>query len=302
VNAPFAAMTVGTMVLRVLSGRLSGAEHRLHAGKFVRVGHGFDHDIVLRDATTRGISIELHLGEDLANLRVVTGQIGLLGRPVAAGEEVALPPYMPVMIGRFAVAIGDEASGRWEEAGRLSSMIAPIGEPQDIVRQQAAIGERLATRLSPMRGALSLERRWPLYAAIAAMLLLLLALAAPATQWISRQLYDTASDRSTLAAAGFQDLAISEGPTGPIIRGIVKDDAALASLRMLVAERIGAATLDVQTMDGLAASATDLLRAQGVDGEAAPRRGNALLVTAEFLPADRQAELERLIKQDVPGI
>jgi hypothetical protein len=87
-----------------------------------------------------------------------------------------------------------------------------------------------------------------------------------------------------------------------VIRGIVKDDAALARLRLVVAQRMGTATLDVDTMDGLAAAATDLLRAQGIDGEAVPRRGNALLVTAEFLPADRQAELVKLIKEDVPGV
>ena len=302
-NAPFAPLMVGTAVLRVLSGRLSGAEHRLHTGKFVRVGHGFDHDIVLRDPATRGVSLELDLGDEVATVRVVAGQIGLLGRPVTAGEQVALPPYVPMMIGDFAVAIGDPASDRWAETARLSSMITPVGgAPADVARQQAAIGERIATRLYPMRGALSLERRWPAYAAIAALLLLLLTLAAPAGQWVSRQLHDTSTDRMTLAAAGFGDLTVTEGPNGPIIRGIVKDDAALANLRMIVAQRIGMATLDVQTMEGLAAAATDLLRAQGVDGEAVPRRGHSLLINAEFLPADRQAELARLIKEDVPGI
>lgn len=301
-NVPFAPLMVGTMVLRVLSGRLSGAEHRLHAGKFVRVGHGFDHDIVLRDPTTRGVSIELDLGDDVASVRVVAGQVSLFGRPVAAGEQVSLPPYVPMMIGGFAVAVGDPGSDRWEEAQRLSSMVAPAGAAQEVAHERAAIGERMATRLYPMRGALSLERRWPAYAAAIAVLLLLFALAGPAAQWVSRQFHDPAADRSALAAAGFRDLTVTEGPSGPVIRGIVRDDAALARLRQLVAERFGPATLDVDTMDGLAASATDLLRAQGVDGEAAPRRGNALLVTAEFLPSDRQAELERLIRQDVPGV
>ncbi|HVJ01237.1 MAG TPA: hypothetical protein VM662_03590 [Sphingomonas sp.] len=302
-NAPFLSLAVGTPVLRVLSGRLSGAEHRLHPGKFVRIGHGFDHDIVLRDATTRGLSIELDLGEEMANVRVVAGQIGILGRPVVAGEQAALPAYVPMMLGSFAVAIGDPASERWEEAARLSTMIAPAGEPQEIAaHQHAALGERMATRLYPMRGALALDRHWPIYALFAAALLLLVALAGPATKWVSRQFHDGAADQAVLAAAGFGGLTITEGPAGPVIKGIVKDDAALARLRLLVAQRIGTAMLDVDTMDGLAAAATDLLRAQGVDGEAAPRRGNALLVTAEFLPADRQAELARLIREDVPGV
>lgn len=302
-NAPFLSVAAGTPVLRVLSGRLRGAEHRLHPGKFVRIGHGFDHDIVLRDATTRGLSIELHLGEEMANVRVVAGQIGLLGRPIAAGEQVALPAYVPMMLGGFAVAIGDPASERWEESTRLSSMIAPAGEAQEVAPPlRAALGERVATRLYPMRGALALDRQWPLYAALAAMLLLLVALAGPAAKWVSHQLHDEAADQAMLAAAGFGDLTITDGPAGPVIRGIVKDDAALARLRLVVAQRMGTATLDVDTMDGLAAAATDLLRAQGIDGEAVPRRGNALLVTAEFLPADRQAELVKLIKEDVPGV
>jgi type III secretion protein D len=115
-------------------------------------------------------------------------------------------------------------------------------------------------------------------------------------------LHSSATDRAVLAAAGFRDLTLTESPNGPMIHGIVRDDAELARLRLLVSERIGPAIVDVDTMQALAASATDLLRAQGVDGEAMPRGGHGLLVTAEFLPADRQAELEKLIKRDVPGV
>jgi type III secretion protein D len=302
VNAPFASLMVGNMVLRVLSGRLSGAEHRLHAGKFVRVGHGFDHDIVLRDPSTRGISIELHLGDDVANIRVVAGQVILLGRPVGPGEQVALPAFVPMMVGTFAVAVGDPASERWEEASRLSTSITPTVEPHEIESPRAAMRERVATRLYPMRGALSIERRWPAYALVAAAFLLLIAVAGPASDWVARQFHDRSADKAMLTAAGFGDLAVVDGPGGPVIHGIVKDDAALARLRMLVAERLRTATLDVDTMEAMAASATDLLRAQGVDAQAMPRRGHALLVNAEFLPGDRQAELIKLIKQDVPGV
>ncbi|MBB5710905.1 hypothetical protein [Sphingomonas xinjiangensis] len=299
-NAPFAPLMVGTTVLRVLSGRLSGAEHRLHAGKFVRVGHGFDHDIVLRDASTRGVSMEVALGDDVARVRVIGGRVMLLGRPVLDGEEVALPPYVPMRIGVFAVAIGDPRSTRWEEAARLSTMLSPQTDAEP--PERAGIGERVATRLYPMRGALSLGRQWPLYGVVAALFLLVTLAAAPASHWIARQFRDAGIDRAMLASAGFGDLKVSDGPDGTVIRGTVKDDAALARLRMIVSDRIGPAILDVDTMEGLAASATDLLRAQGVDGEAKARRGNALMVSAEFLPADRQIELAKLIKQDLPAV
>lgn len=288
----------GATVLRVLSGRLKGAEHRLHGGKFVRVGHGFDHDIVLRDPSTRGLSLELHLGDEVATVRVVAGEAQLFGRPVGAGEEAALPAFIPMMLGGFAVAVGEPTSERWEETERLSSMLT-VAETGG---QRAALGERVATRFYPMRDALSLERRWPIYTALAAMLLLVIAVTGPATRWIGQQLHSSATDRAVLAAAGFRDLTLTESPNGPMIHGIVRDDAELARLRLLVSERIGPAIVDVDTMQALAASATDLLRAQGVDGEAKPRGGHSLLVTAEFLPADRRAELEKLIKRDVPGV
>lgn len=302
-NAPFAPPATGATVLRVLSGRLQGAEHRLHSGKFVRVGHGFDHDIVLRDSSTRGLSLELHLGEDVATIRVVAGQANLFGRPVGAGEEATLPAFIPMVLGGITVAVGDTGSERWTETARLCSMLAPCEDVDgNLDRRRAALGERFATRLYPMRDAFSFERRWPLYAMLVAGLLLLTALTGPATRWIGRQLHNSESDRAMLAAAGFGGLTVTESTTGPVIHGIVKDDAALGRLRQLVAGSMASAVLDVDTMQGLAAAATDLLRAQGIEGEAKPGRGNALLVTAEFLPADRQTELARLIKRDVPGI
>ncbi len=106
--------------------------------------------------------------------------------------------------------------------------------------QRAALGERVATRFYPMRDALSLERRWPIYTVLAAILLLVVALTGPATRWIGQQLHSSASDRAVLAAAGFGDLSLTEGSNGPMIHGIVKDDAELARLRLLVSERIGA--------------------------------------------------------------
>lgn len=302
-NAPFAPVKPGTMVLRVLNGRLSGAEHRLHRGKFVRVGHGFEHDIVLRDPSARGVSLELDLGEGVACVRVAAGQVTLLGRPVAAGEQASLPPFVPMLVGAVAVAIGEPEDPRWDDAIRLAPMVAPAApDAPALAPQRAAIPERVATRLYPMRGALALDRTWPAYAAAVAALLLLLLFAPPAVSWATRQLHDTAGEQAMLASAGFRDLKVEETRNGTIVRGIVKDDAALARLRQVVAEQLGPATLDVETMDGLAAAATDLLRAQGVDAEAIPRRGNALMVRAEFLPADRQADLARLIKEDVPGI
>ncbi len=304
-NAPFPPpLMVGNMILRVVAGRSKGAEHRLHSGKFVRIGHAFDHDIVLRDASTKGFSIELHLGADVATIRVVAGEISLLGRPVSAGEDASLPAFVPLMVGAFVVAIGDADSDRWAEVERLSTMIAPVASESSPVVQQADLSERLATRLYPLRDAVAVERNWPFYGVLAALVLLLMIAGGPATRWVSGKFTNVQSHQSVLAGAGFRNLTVTDGPTGqgPMIIGVVKDDTELSRLRTLVAERIGRATIDVDTMQAMAASATDMLRAQGVDADARPMRGNSLLITTEFLPIDRQDELAALIRRDLPGV
>ena len=304
-NAPFPPpLMVGNMILRVIAGRSKGAEHRLHAGKFVRIGHAFDHDIVLRDASTKGLSLELHLGADVATIRMVAGEAGLLGRPVAAGEDASLPAFVPLTLGAFTIAIGEADSARWVEAERLSTMIAPVAAEPAAAAQQADLSERLATRLYPLRDAIAVERNWPYYGVLAAVVLLLVIAGGPATRWVSGQFTNVQSHQAVLASAGFRTLTVTDGPAGqgPMIIGVVKDDADLARLRTLVAERIGRATIDVDTMQAMAASATDLLRAQGVDADARPMRGNSLLVTTEFLPVDRQDELAKLIRRDLPAV
>jgi type III secretion protein D len=302
-NAPFPSpLLVGHLILRVLAGRSKGAEHRLPHGKYVRIGHAFDHDVVLRDPSTKGLSLELHLGADIATIRVVAGTADLLGRPVAAGEEASLPPFVPLTLGSFTVAIGDAESERWAEVERLSTMIAPASAEPAAAAPQAAIAERLTTRLYPMRDAMAADRNWPLYGMLAGGLALLAIAGGPAIQWVGGQFNGIENHKTVLASAGFASLAIAEGTQGPVITGIVKDDAELARLRTLVAARIGNANVDVDTMQGMAAAATDMLRAQGVDAEARPMRGNSLLIATEFLPADRQDELIKLIRRDLPGI
>lgn len=304
-NAPFPPpLMIGNMILRVIAGRSKGAEHRLHSGKFVRIGHAFDHDIVLRDASTKGLSIQLHLGADVATIRVIAGEIGLLGRPVAAGEDASLPAFVPLTIGAFVIAIGDADSDRWAEVERLSTMIAPVAAEPAANAPQADLSERLTTRLYPLRDAIAVERNWPFYGVVAALVLLLAIAGGPATQWLSGQFTNAQSHQAVLANAGFRNLTVTDGPTGqgPMIIGVVKDDAELGRLRTVVGERIGRATIDVDTMQAMAASATDMLRAQGVDADARPMRGNSLLVTTEFLPADRQDELSKLIRRDLPAV
>ncbi len=303
-NAPFPSLMVGSLILRVIAGRSKGAEYRLPGGKYVRIGHAFDHDIVLRDPSTKGLSLELHLGADLATIRVIAGEVGLLGQPVAAGGDASLPAFVPLTLGSFTVAIGHAESERWGEVERLSTMIAPHTADTVADTPQAALAERLATRLFPVRDIIAADRNWPVYGLLAGGLLLLAIAGGPVTQWVGSRLTGVDNHKVVLAESEFGGLTISEGAVGQglVITGVVKDDVELARLRTVVASRIGRASIDVDTMQAMAAAATDMLRAQGVDADAKPMRGNSLLVTTEFLPADRQDELAKLIRRDLPGV
>lgn len=302
-NAPATGLLTGTLVLRVLSGRLKGAEYRLPQGKFVRVGHSFDHDVVLRDPSTRGLSFALAIDGSLANVRMEGGEAILLGRPLAPGETAHLPAFVPLSVGSFAVAVGEAGSERWQEVEQLSLQVAPVAPPPEAAGTRAALTERLATRLHPLRTLMPERGDWPAFGALAAGALLIAAVAAPALDWAERQWNGPANAQAVLRDAGFAGLSVMEGGAqGPLISGIVRDDAELARLRAVVTDRIGQASIDVDTMEAMAAAATDMLRAQGVDAEARAMRGQALLVESEYLPPDRQSELAALIRRDLPGV
>lgn len=305
-NAPFIPPETSEWSLRVLNGRLAGAERRLPRGKYLSAGHGLNHDIVLRGKDTSGISLELHLADDQAFVRVVSGQIDLLGRPVATGEEAILPPYVPLHIGEYAVAIGNGAEERWEEAERLGRAViaAPQERGEAPPTARADLIDRVTTRLYPIQQQLtSHPRSWWGVLAVGA-LMLGVALIGPAQQWIFPLMSKPATAQAELASLGFGSVKVAGDAASEtlIISGTVKNEQDVARLRDIVDQRFPSALVDVTTMAALAAAATDILSGQKVDAVAKPGVRQSILVQAEYLPLDRQAELTTLLKRDLPAL
>jgi type III secretion protein D len=310
-NAPFSMIAEDRLILRVLNGRLAGAEHRLHAGKFIRIGHGFGHDVVLRGADTSGFSAELHLLDGIATIKVIAGELMLLGRPVATQEAAHLPFYVPASIGEFAIAIGEEGGDRWSEAEALFTSIGNVpmmaaAEPTDGAFAAAAPNalERFVTRMYPMRDWLDQKRDWPRYGIFAGLLLLAAAVAAPAYDWASSEFRGAEYAASKLSAAGFSGLKITRDPATNhlVVTGTLRTDKDLARLRSYTESSLPQAIVDVQTTEAHAAAATEILGAQGIEGVVKPVAVGTLLVTSEFLPQDRQAALAGLFRQDLPAV
>ncbi len=307
-NAPVSLSSAGLLVLRVLNGRLTGAEHRLYTGKFIRIGHSFDHDVVLRGAGTQGVSVELHLLDDIATIRVKAGEISLLGRPIAAGEDAHLPFFVPVSVGEFAIAVGDPESERWAEATALASSIVPNTRSRETapipVAEQASPLERVTTRLTPLREWIDTKPHWPTLGVIGAVGLFLLAAIGPAWSWLDDRMRGPEQAASVLKAAGYPAISVKrdEGNGRLVINGTVRTDADLAKLRNLAARSFDAAVVDVETTEAHAAAATEILTSQGIDAVAKPVATGMLLIDGEFLPQDKQGDVRTLLQSDLPAV
>jgi type III secretion protein D len=315
-NAPSPMTVTGEKALRVLNGRLAGAEHKLHSGKYVRVGHSFDHDIVLRGQSTAGISVELHLLDEIATLKVVAGEIVLLGRPVRAGEEAQLPFYMPASVGEFAIAVGVVGAERWQEAETLlTNLQAPTvtatsamaDQPQPAttaVTAPASPMERAITRFSPHKDLIDMQKHGPKLGLALGLILLIAIAAAPAYQWVDDQFYGPGHVQSMIAAQGFKDLKATRDPTTGkvLIRGTLRTDKELAKLRSFATAQLPDAVVEVQTTEAHAAAATEVLLAQGIEATAKPVAVSALVIEAEYMPKDRQDELIKQLQNDLPAV
>jgi type III secretion protein D len=315
-NAQTDMLQSAQLVLRVIAGRQKGAEYRLSPGIQVSIGHHLHHDIVLRNSEGKDVSLELKLTDGIAMLSVVAGEIQLLGRAVGPSETAPLPAYMPVGIGPVVFAIGNPASERWDEAAQISAAAAETQAndelsagalaataPIPIDRKIDGAIRHFSSGLRPFVEAAAMERRWPVYAMLAASLLLAILLFAPISGWVNERAYGAGATEEMLVRNGFTDLTVAEtAGNGVIISGVLSDDRQLQRLRRLLDNSRPDAVIDVSTMDALAAGITDMLVAQNIDAEAKAGRGRNIRIVSEYLPADRQRELAAQIRADMPAI
>lgn len=287
-------------VLRIVGGRLAGKEYALTSGARLRIGHALASDVVLRGAGTRDACVELRVEADAAVVHVVSGRIELLGRPLEVGEEAMLPAYLPFRFGEFLVAHGAAGSPRWAEAermgeGRCAAPVAPLPVPRlgdRLLANARAEAARVVERFGVRRLALG---------AVSAVLLT--AAVQPVGALIADRAHSPEALAETLEQGGFHGLKVGADPVGGlIVHGAVARDGDLARLRTLVATRDVPVVLDVTSSAALATAAADVLQAQGVQAKAAPAGVGGIVITAAYMPADRQEHLRKLLSNDVPGL
>lgn len=302
VDIPADAAPAAALKLRVLNNRLAGAEHRLHVGKNIRVGHSFENDVVLRGKNTAGLSLELHVSSDVTILKMLTGSTEVLGRQLVAGEEMPLPPYLPVQLGEFAFAVGADDQLRWREAESIATTLEQR-QLMDTPLPRAELSERVATRLDPVRSRFPIPST-KILIGVGAVITLLLATALSVMTYVENQANSPDNMKRAMATAGFTNMNVKPDPTSDVmvISGVLKDDKEVATLQILVDQRFPGALLEVETTDALALAASDLLKGKNIDAEAKTVRRGVISVSSEFLPADKQTELSAMLRKELPGL
>lgn len=293
------------LTLRVLAGRNEGAQHSLPPDRRVLIGHGYDNDIVLRNSESRGYALEVTPHGKLAALKVIAGEIVVLGRTLVARERVTLEPYVPVRMCGFVFAIGEADETRWASASELAAQ-----DPQTFIANtdpapRTNVGERIELRTQPIRSRYGATVLAPKTLLLAAALLLAIAVGTfVGTSLLTPPTASPQEIKQELIAQGFGHLTVEQaaGGNGLAIVGLVTDENKLLQLRTWAEAKHPEIALGVATLPSAAEAANNLLAAHNVDADVRPSGLDGLLIETEFLPRDRLTELEALLRRDLPRV
>jgi type III secretion protein D len=279
--------------LRILSRRAHGAVHAF-AGPLA-IGHGLINDVVLRHASTQGLSATLTpLGDGMARLDVASGTIMLLGAAIAPGTATLLPPYVPLIAGELAFAWGAADSPRWAEAeALLAGTDAGNAAPAPAPRWQ----DRLAVRGQRLG---RLARGTAIVAGVAAAGAVAMV---PAGEYRPSPAMQRDNAAAALARAGYTGLKVSSAPDGSVlVSGRIPGDADRPAITYALAEAGVPATLAVRSGSELARAAVDTARVNGFAVTARPTRDGGIELHHPALTPDARAQLAALVRREVPGI
>lgn len=299
------------LVLKVLAGRAQGAEAPLDLGAAVTIGHDLDCDLVLRDPSAKGVKLRLTPASPSAEIEVLAGEIELLGHAVAAPGTAMLPAYLPLMIGDNALAVGAPDSPRWSEAERLlGASQRPVNDDADQDEEPVPASmtssalEVLAGWRSILGRASAMVRKTPHAASILVFggALACVTYAAANAPW-SASKPDTGKVHDMLSQNGFARLAVKDSPTEGkvVIGGVLPRESDKERLHQIVDNRRLPARIEVVTGEGLAKSVEDVFAASGLPAAARPE-GLAGVRVEVAGSADRVAEIERTVRNDVRGL
>lgn len=287
-------------VLRILNGRLAGTERALTPGSTISIGYQFWQDVVIRDAATKGIAIDLALDADGgAQITILSGSATMLGSTIEAGGTAIVPAYVPFSLGGVAIAWGDPENARWGEAGGLAQAVPhPPPVPPTISDQaMTAIG-----RAGEGFGALLSPRRAIVLGGVAALLIAATS-AAPALEALGLRGSPAQRVRHAMEVAGLPQLnAVDHGPAGVSVTGVVANEGQRVKAQDVLRASAVSGVINVQTMGELANASVDVARIRGLQAIARPIGPAAIELRTTPLDPEGRAKLTQAVRTDVPAL
>lgn len=292
-------MSVAKPILRVLSGRLARTERALPAAGTVSIGHQFWQDVVIRDAATKGIAVDLTIDADgHAQITVLEGSAILLGSTVEAGGTALLPPYVPFTIGGVALAWGDAESERWSEASGLVAVVPTTPEMPTSARDHAlaAMG-----RASAGLGGVFTRSRITMMIAVVG-ILILVSVTMPVVDALGLRGDPATRVERAMRAAGLTGLKAHRDGDRLTVTGVVANEAQRTKATETLRGTGIDGTVAVQTSADLARAAADVARIHGLQAVARPIARTAVELRVTPLEPDQEQKLVQAVRGDVRAL
>lgn len=289
------------LIVRVLTGPRTGSEVALPGSGRASIGHEYWHDVVVRDASTRGCAVEIEATDGVARLTVLDGTALLLGSTLRTGDTAVLPTYVPLSLGDIAFAYGEAGSPRWDDAAAIVAQKGPaaVVEPGEA----PAPGPGLLDSARDSLGA-RLGQAFSWRAVLGLILLAVVALGTgPAIDAL--QLGGTPAERtqSALLAAGYGNVRVKDSNDGNIVvGGYVPTEADRQRVQSMIDAKGLRATMAIETGDETSRSASDVARMNGVETRSRPLGSGIIELTTPPIDPDARAKLEAMVRRDVPSL
>lgn len=314
-QAPFAGSTgacADTFELRVLDGELRGARSVMNAAKPVNVGGDIGCDVVLRSADLEGCGIAFRAVDGDLRVLVLRGQARAQGSLLPQGEEVSLPLYTPLRLGRITIAIGEPGASAWTallEAG-LDDHEAAESQPESesdtphaTVDEDAPVAAGIAAR-PPVRWSRWLVMSGSSLTALSISVFAFAYTAKPTTPSHEQPLEQQVKGAEVaLQSAGFGWLAVGAGEGRELrVSGYLDTSAQRARLEQVLAGQAVPCRLDVVVTEQLADAVQEVFRVNNVAAEVEPFGQGGVFVKTRVADAASLDLIAANARRDVPGL
>ncbi len=293
-----------SLELFILDGEQAGARAPLQCGQSIDISGDLGTDIVLRDPGMAGQHIRLNIGADSATLDVLTGEVGLLGQRITAGNSTELPPYVALNIGAIHLAYGEQNSARWAEMPQFNvDSVSDKTEPLDMHETYSAAHQQSGPPPSGVT-----KKSMVLWSSAAAVLVFSLMLGMGAFSSISEPETVLQAKDITVALEGIADFraldVVEPEPGTFVIRGYLASREQRERLVQLLAGSANLTQVQLQILVGeqLVVAVRDIYRVNGIAANVQSQGFGIVSVTTTEADLEQLRRVETIAKRDIIGL